>query len=50
VRDVAIDRTLRAVWSRATVPSAGAQALLRQLGLPAPGRRARRQGGDTPVR
>ncbi|MET0326199.1 MAG: LysR family transcriptional regulator [Ilumatobacteraceae bacterium] len=33
-------RTLRAVWSRAAVPSAGALALLRQLGLPRPGRRA----------
>ena len=47
---VAIARTLRAVWSRATVPSAGALALLRQLGLPSPGRTARRPGRRRPVR
>ena len=33
-----IERSLRAVWSRTVVPSAGVIALLRQLGLPAPGR------------
>ena len=46
---VAIERTLRAVWSRATVPSAGADALLRQLGLPGPGHRGRRPGRVGPV-
>jgi DNA-binding transcriptional LysR family regulator len=46
---LAIERTLRAVWSKATVPSAGALALLHQLGLPSPGRRTRRPGGDRRV-
>lgn len=48
VEGVELARTLRAVWSRSTVPSAGALALLRQLGLPAPGRRG--PGPSTPVR
>lgn len=42
VDGVDIARTLRAVWSRHAVPSSGALALLRQLGLPAPGRQASR--------
>jgi DNA-binding transcriptional LysR family regulator len=36
-------RSLRAVWSRAIVPSSGATALLRQLGLPSPGRGGHRR-------
>ena len=44
VEGASIQRSLRAVWSRATVPSSGVMALLEQLGLPAPGRRRRRAG------
>ena len=42
VEGASIQRSLRAVWSRATVPSSGVMALLEQLGLPEPGRRRRR--------
>lgn len=45
-----IERTLRAVWSRRTVPTAGAQALLVQLGLPQPGRRSASSGRASAVR
>jgi DNA-binding transcriptional LysR family regulator len=44
-----IERVLRAVWPRATVPSAGALALLQQLGLPRPGRRRGRTARTTDV-